>query len=200
MSSVQTIVQASINSGPDLPAELTIEQEFTVIRSERATRPDPAWTFTDDARHFHAWSGDRDLPTLDTRSRNAPCDGSCGGVCDGEGYTVTEHFCRICGQQIEPGRLPDQGEKRIPTARHWHLLVDSDRTLAQTGEHVSVRIVRDFLGYFGVAVVTSMSMASLGNEVRVTTRLDGGSQLGDLSPFSMGMVTPPGMKGMSWVK
>lgn len=32
---------------------------------------------------------------------------SCGGVCDGEGYSITVFECRTCGQEIEPRTQPD---------------------------------------------------------------------------------------------
>ncbi len=195
MNSTTTVCKATVDGKADLPAELTVEQEIITVRSEHATRPDPTWKHTDDAGHFHAWSNGDALPTLEARTRQAPCDGACGGVCDGEGYSVTEHFCRICDQQIEPGRTPDHREKRINGRRSWSILIDSNQPLGQSGDRVSVVVSRDFLDYFGVAQIAGLDMVSDGNGVRFTTRLHGISPLGDLHPLAAS--APIG--GMSWV-
>lgn len=75
-------------------------------RMESAVKPDQAWSYIDAAVHEHTWLG-RTLPTLERRSRHIPCDGSCGGVCEGEGYYVPEYVCPRCGEVVEPGHVPD---------------------------------------------------------------------------------------------
>lgn len=93
---------------PVVEGSLLVQQEVTErARMETAVKPDPAWAHRDVYGHVHRWSG-RKLPTLDRRSRHVPCDGSCGGVCEGEGYHVSYYVCRQCGVEVEPGTVPDE--------------------------------------------------------------------------------------------
>jgi hypothetical protein len=64
--------------------------------------PDPAWTFTDSAGHFHAYDSDGKLPTLSAVLTHVDCDGSCGGICDGDGYSRTERQCPLCDEYVVP--------------------------------------------------------------------------------------------------
>jgi len=88
----------------------TVESETEVVRSSTATKPDTQWTATDSHGHEHRYVRDAEdvprLPSLDRRGRHVECDGACGDMgCDG--YTITEWFCRECGDQAEPGFAPD---------------------------------------------------------------------------------------------
>ena len=128
----------TIDAGRTYLGTLIIEQGYEIIRSNIATKPDPGWEHIDTHGHFHAYDRDGKLPTLVARSRHVDCDGSCGGVCGGEGYDVTEWFCVICDEQVEPGRLDDHGPRQIPTRRDWLVKVENDAPI--TGDRVTVRI------------------------------------------------------------
>lgn len=84
------------------------------LPSLEASMPDPGWVHVDSHGHEHRWArGDRNwsrpdaLPTLIQSYEHKECDGSCGGVCGGEGYDVSVWHCRVCGDQVEPGLQPD---------------------------------------------------------------------------------------------
>jgi hypothetical protein len=64
--------------------------------------PDPAWSHTDDAGHFHAYDSNGKLPTLRKTFVNVGCDGTCGGVCDGEGFNRATYECVLCDSLVEP--------------------------------------------------------------------------------------------------
>lgn len=106
----------SIDGGPSLPAEVTVHSApVEWVRSEHAVKPDPGWRVVDGHGHEHRWAlTDRKerwrpeaLPTLQAVPTPIPCDGACGDPgC--EGYTVTRHVCRECGELVEPGTVPDR--------------------------------------------------------------------------------------------
>ncbi len=154
MDSNTTELQAAvtINDGPAMPGVLIIEQRFEVVFSDRATKPDPTWEHTDGAGHFHAYDRDGKLPTLTPRSRHVDCDGSCGGVCGGEGYDVTDYLCSVCDELVEPGRVDDRGPRRIDTGKDWQVKVRGRAPV--TGDKVTVKaVVRPDTMMFGVAKV-----------------------------------------------
>lgn len=94
----------SIDGSDFLPCDVLIEQNIEYVTSAYASKPDPKWSFTDGAGHFHAFTKAKDrseLPTL--RAEEVPCDGACGDPED----TVTVYRCIICGETVEPGYIPD---------------------------------------------------------------------------------------------
>lgn len=86
---------------------LTVQQEGIAVEG-RTSKPNPEWTHTDEAGHWHAWSGDGRLPTLD--SRPVPCDGMCGDP----GHTDTEWFCPLCQEVVKPWYVNAYESKVIP--------------------------------------------------------------------------------------
>lgn len=110
-------VSVSFGGGSPVPvADYTFDAgPIEYVRSLYATLPDPGWEVVDGHGHVHRWAlTGRDeyhrpeaLPTLIASSRHVPCDGSCGGVCGGEGYDVTVWHCRVCGEEVRPGFVPD---------------------------------------------------------------------------------------------
>lgn len=76
------------------------------VRSATAVKPDIDWAYTDGHGHTHRWH-DGTLPTLVASNLQVDCDGSCGGVCGGEGYTTTQYHCVECEGLVEPGYVPD---------------------------------------------------------------------------------------------
>lgn len=114
-------VTVSLDGGPALPAEVTLHgPEVVWARSEFAVMPDPSWRHVDGYGHEHRWAltsrEDRHrpeaLPTLRAVPTWIPCDGECGDPgC--EGYTVTRHFCRECGELVEPHTIPDRQMREV---------------------------------------------------------------------------------------
>lgn len=116
-------VAVSINGTAEVLGCLEITQEVEMVASLFASKPDPTWEHTDDAGHYHAWTGDGKLPTLEVKVEHKPCDGSCGDTCGGEGYTVIHYHCRICQVELQPGKLPDQEPHPVFGLKTWSLTV-----------------------------------------------------------------------------
>lgn len=166
---------ASINGAEPVAAQLKVTQERIDI-STRGPKPDPRWSYTDTAGHFHARAEDGELPTLLARREQLPCDGSCGGVCGGEGYEITIHSCRICGEEIAPGMIPGPHYGTMPGMIDWELVVQ--KPLNRQGEVSVVFRNSDSSEHLGVAVVGDVYMESFGDRVRGRTTLHGVSPLG----------------------
>lgn len=169
MPTLEATATIIINDGDTYRGEYVIEQDVEIVRSDIATKPDPKWTFTDDQGHFHAFTAEGGLPTLRDEIVDVPCDGSCGGVCDGEGYTIIKHACRICGQEIEPGRIPDPYSE-IPGRKSAAVTVRSSVPLDHRGEEVTVRATGpDGREMIGVGIITTIEVAHSFDEVPVCT-------------------------------
>lgn len=94
-------------NGETIPAEaVALRQTGQRIRSDDAVKADPTWQYTDAAGHEHRFDG-KDVTNAVRGTRHIPCDGSCGGVCDGEGYDVPEWRCALCGEVLVPRYVPD---------------------------------------------------------------------------------------------
>jgi hypothetical protein len=107
--------QVSIDGGPLLECELATEREVEYVRSLHAVKPDTQWAFVDSQGHQHQFAEGRALPTLTPQSEHVPCDGSCGGVCEGEGYHITVYTCSLCGDVVEPSWVPDHDAMTVGT-------------------------------------------------------------------------------------
>jgi hypothetical protein len=175
MPSITATDTFSVNGGPPVLGELRIDQPVEWVRSERATKPDPTWELVDEAGHFHAFDSDGKLPTLIGTRVPMPCDGSCGGVCGGEGYTVVRYTCRACEQEIEPRWIPDMAARTtgvaVPLLKEWTLALQGGRDLAALPrDQVSVRGG----DCFGFGQVTDRHMTSDGmNEPTVEVTISG---------------------------
>lgn len=136
--------------------------------------PDPKWEQVDSNGHYHARNADEDdYPTLKIHVERVECDGSCGGVCEGEGFTVTHYHCQVCDEEIEPGTIPGPHVLSMPGLASWQVTVRSTRTLDGT---VSVRVVaNESTTLFGVATASGWESDGFG---LVTTTLVGVSPLG----------------------
>lgn len=151
---------AHINEALTLPGKLTVTQERIDV-STNLPKLDRNWTFVDGAGHFHAVS-DGELPTLLARSLHRECDGSCGGVCGGEGYDVTQYFCRICEELIAPGTVPGPHFDSMPGRYDWQAQLEGFPVgeLPRHGEMVSFRFdakepaSRTFFGAAGIGDLT----------------------------------------------
>lgn len=154
-------VTVQVNDGPPVGGELVVEREVQYVESLHQVKPDMRWQFVDAEGHWHAFSLDRDeqLPTLTWKTIPVPCDGSCGGVCEGEGTTRTEYRCRICDEVIEPGWVPDPGPHSIGGLWNWRLVV---QCYVPLGSFVTVRVSTPGGEFFGVALPHDGIFGSLG--------------------------------------
>ncbi|MBO4272370.1 hypothetical protein [Microbispora triticiradicis] len=166
---------ASINNGQEWPCDVTIEQDVEYVRSELAMKPDPGWEFIDDAGHFHAFAEDGELPTLNSERVDVPCDGSCGGVCQGEGYTELRWTCRICEQEVKPGYVPDYkartlGEPIALPLQAWLTITSTEPVTNSRGE-VSVRVRYGDQELFGTGFVVNRGGSGGPDGMRLQTTI-----------------------------
>jgi len=173
----------SIDGGPPVRGRLEVDQHVEWVRSERATRPDPAWEFTDDASHWHAFAKDGELPTLRGTSVQVPCDGSCGGVCGGEGYTVVRYTCRACDQEVQPNYLPDWEARTRGTPvlglKEWSVQIEDAWSDAyQLGKAVSVRHDAAGTTLFGIGAIANLERTFDGTTDLMTATIAGTGPLG----------------------
>lgn len=122
-------------SGP-FPGTLTRERVYEQVQTAgQMVKPDPAWSHTDPAGHYHAYTRldeplvDDSLPTLRRDVRHVPCDGVHFGLyapevpCDG---TSEVHWmCQGCGAEVEPGVIPDGSSPSLLTEDSWEVRVDA---------------------------------------------------------------------------
>lgn len=96
----------------DEATTLSVREDVERVRVAGAVKPRPGWVGVDAAGHEHRWvkvpgSPHEHVSDADRVERHVPCDGSCGGVCEGEGYTVRVWVCRRCNSDVEPGYVDD---------------------------------------------------------------------------------------------
>lgn len=175
-----------INESTPLRGVLRVTQERIDI-STRSPKADPEWMHVDAAGHFHAMSG-KDYPTLRSKSIDMPCDGSCGGVCEGEGYSVTAHRCVICEALVEPGTIPGPTYDTIPGLTDWEAelsgeaTADLQRLMSSYGERVMLRfeVNEPPCTFFGPAVCGNGSLSStFGEQLTAEVTLRGAGELGN---------------------
>jgi hypothetical protein len=115
---------ASLNGGPELPCAFNVETEMLHVRSASASKPDPSWEHVDAAGHFHAYDLDGKLPTLEARHEDMVCnDDDC---CDGDEYTIITMHCVLCGEEVEPRRIPDAEQRFIPGRVSYELTLHDE--------------------------------------------------------------------------
>jgi hypothetical protein len=187
-------VLISVDNRPSTFGTIEVHQEWIDITSGTATKPDRSWETYDAAGHYHSYDTDGELPTLEASRRHVNCDedvacGFDGIVCE-TGYDIIEHECRICGDQVEPQRVPDTEPKQIPGLKSWDATVRSSEQLPPEGTKVSVR-AEDHTGrvFFGVAVVLGVK-SIVGDEqgTTISTALRGDSPLGARHPSNFSVV------------
>lgn len=171
-------------------ATLHREQLWETIHS-KGPRWDPQWRHVDKAGHPHTYGPKGSTPTLDVRREQQPCDGTCGGICEGEGYGVTVFTCPRCGEQIEPGLIPGPHVVTIPKWTEWRLEVEGrvggvekDGVITFTPGD-SARHAIDFSSpdgcWIGTVVADASSASGDRNGVRWTTVVHGISELEEVA-------------------
>ncbi|HEY2088626.1 MAG TPA: hypothetical protein VGH54_21725 [Mycobacterium sp.] len=138
MISATVAGHASINGSEFHPTEIRFEESVEYARSETAVKPDPAWEYTDSNGHFHAFAEDGKTPTLTEYLVHVDCDGSCGGICEGEGYDEPHWKCAICGEEVEPAFIPDDDARTtgipVVTSRSASVTVRGTGSLPRIGQ------------------------------------------------------------------
>jgi len=173
----QASLLISIDNGPEIAGELTVETERIDVTTASKSRPDMGWEYIDASGHFHAWSDDKDspLPTLDRRTEHVECD--FGHEDDCEGYDVDVYSCSICGEIIEPKRIvySPVGREYRPGRTSW-TVVAAERL--ECDRRVSLKLTSDRGVFFGVGVVSGFAAEDGGGGVRFETSIHGVSPLG----------------------
>jgi hypothetical protein len=163
MDSVMTMTAMTTIDG-DGPYECEVEiiQQVEMVRSMGASKPDAEWSLTDATGHFHAYTAGGGLPTLRAEHRHVPCAGSCDPPC--EGYEVAYYVCKICGEEIEPLRVPDYQAQSvgipIQGTKSATVTVHTDHPLPR--RTVSLHIVGGGEELFGIGDLRRASSASDG--------------------------------------
>lgn len=98
---VRVVSTAWIN-GIEL-AQVTLSADTKVIRV-RGPRPDASWQQIDSSGHFHAFTADGRLPTLERRT---PPPNPFDPDDEGDGYLPSWYACVICGDEVTPRLLPE---------------------------------------------------------------------------------------------
>jgi hypothetical protein len=161
-----------------VPCEFRRDREQIDVSMEKEVAPDPGWEFMDSQGHYHAWSTDGELPTLDSRAEHRDCDGvhlfPVEGEC--EGYDVTRWSCSVCSEDVEPGTVTRQNVTRyIPGLESW-TVVAYDAVVGYGSDRVSLRVSTGTETLFGFAVPTDVTVDSAPGRSRTT--LVGTSALG----------------------
>lgn len=116
---------------------------YETISSDRPVRkPDHRWVERH-GDHDHAWTDDERPTVLDAHreDRHVPCDGSCGGVCDGEGYHVPVWVCDVTDEDIEPGTVTGPAHVTFLTSETFEVTVilDTAREFPPTIMNAQIR-------------------------------------------------------------
>lgn len=99
-------IEATVDGVEAIHAELNVRADAVTERFLKTVDPDLQWSFTDAGGHFHAWTKEGKLLTVQERREHIPCDNpdcTLSGPCEGN-YVVHQH-CLLCDEEIEPGRI-----------------------------------------------------------------------------------------------
>lgn len=170
---------ASIDGAAPVPCEIKVEQEWIDVSSGLPTRkPDMSWELVDKKGHFHAFTEDGKLPTLDEEKVRRPCPGGCGDPgCDGTVFT--RYRCRICKKKIQPGWISsyDNLNAKMPGLKTWSVEVVDGPLLVMYGR-VSVKVTAGGRTYFGIGYPGNPTFSSDGSSVSTRYTVHGEGELG----------------------
>jgi hypothetical protein len=122
--------------------------------------PNLAWEFVDETGHYHSFSKDGKLPTLQIHVQHMNC--SIQGPHDDdecEGWDKRFAVCRLCAEEVEPKYEVDHSPEFVPGRSQWtaeirgvHLEPGKDVSLAFSTAHTGrVR-------YFGTGKVMALNI------------------------------------------
>lgn len=135
---VRTSASGDVDGIPVWSVELERGVDMIDVTTIGDSIPDPGWEFRDPAGHYHAWTKDGKLPTLDLRLKeHVPCEDmdecGCGGT------DVTANYCRICGAEVDPVRMfRGHLDRQYMAGRSWWRAVVRGAHLVR-GYQVTVR-------------------------------------------------------------
>lgn len=140
---LKSAYKSYIDGRPVETMTLDIEREY--IDTTCLTEPDPDWTFTDAAGHFHAMSKKRTYPTLERQSKTVEGSGRCcdDKECDtyyDDSYTDVWLECVLCHERIVPGSRTGQ-PSHIPGPMSWSLTISG--VWIEPEQRVNIRIDRE---------------------------------------------------------
>lgn len=151
----------------------TDEVEVTTLTGVRS--PDTAWEFVDETGHYHSWTKDGQLPTMDRHEvETAPA----WEDEDGEEYPATVEViyrCKLCHEEVEPKYTVDHSRQFIPGRSYWSAEIMGVHL--HPGDKVSVSFSTAHTGHvrwFGIAQVGNISI----QDATYVTKLHGAGPLG----------------------
>jgi hypothetical protein len=122
-------ITVSINGAEPLPCTFSVHHERIDVSSLTASKPDMSWTFVDSQGHFHAYDHEGKLPTITRREEFVPYTFHGDEDQDEDepdGYSEIHIECGICGEKVEPKRLPDDPHKTIPGRTEYKVTVTGE--------------------------------------------------------------------------
>jgi hypothetical protein len=150
------------------PFRVTLEMgtdEIDVTTATGVRHPDLAWEFVDEAGHYHAWTKDGQMPTVDRNVERIPCRGfSCVLIHDDDEETCggdekVTIVCKLCGEVVEPKYTVDHSRQFLPGRSYWN--ADVYGVHLHPGDRVSVSFATAHDGHvrwFGIAQVGAISI------------------------------------------
>ncbi len=127
-------------------------------------KPDPAWSYTDPAGHYHATSTEpgHPWPTLDVvRDEHIDPD-------DNESWVVESHVCSICRVPVEPAMILDKPAKPyvefVPGRKSWEItvrMINGSAGSISIGDIVSFRALAEGHEVFGLAHVVMIKHSGM---------------------------------------
>jgi len=94
---------------------LRFEREMIEVTSMSATKPDPAWRYTDRKGHEHQWVGDKTPTLVEVEGIGWWCE-DCR-----EQHSDYHLVCARCRERIEPKTFPDTGVKYVAGPTRYYL-------------------------------------------------------------------------------
>lgn len=149
---------------------VSIEVESVDVTPLMTVEPDMGWQHVDSNGHWHAFSDDGELPTLQRESRPVPdCEA------DDEDPDLEIVFtCRACGEEVDPVWKQYRTTYRVyePGRLAWRVDLravgyEADLLRSLRGKSVSIRVIEAKETTFGVGVVKLIGLGSLGLEVQI---------------------------------
>ena len=158
------VLALAVGLGP-FPCTLEVTQEYVDVSSFTSeSRPDLAWEFVDEAGHYHAWTKDETLPTLDCHVQHSTC-GDSGNrqtdldemdECGGEDHMIS--VCKLCTEPVEPAYVTEAPRSKVvPGRSFWEATIYGVHLKVAT--QVSLSFSEPATGrvhYFGIGNVDSI--------------------------------------------
>ncbi len=142
-------------------SDFSVERNTEYVDVGTCSKPDPEWSFTDAAGHFHAYDKDGHVPPIEPVIIESYYCEDCR-----DEHDEYQRQCLLCHEHIKPGTKSLWG-KRIPgqtTTTHTIEVVGQ----VSPGDRVSVVVRVQGLEWFGI-LRSSGTTFRAGNELTRTT-------------------------------